>query len=48
MKALLEEFDVEVCSSSPMPPEKNAEARDYVNYYKAVLRDIQSRIEGGH
>ncbi|PNC19004.1 hypothetical protein CXU22_04235 [Akkermansia muciniphila] len=48
MKALLEEFDVEVCSSSPMPPGKNAEARDYVNYYKAVLRDIQSRIEGGH
>ncbi|MCC8148529.1 hypothetical protein [Akkermansia sp.] len=48
MKALLEEFDVEVCSSSPKPPGKNAANTEYADYYKAVLRDIQSRIEQEH
>ena len=48
MKALLEEFDVEVCSSSPTPPGKNAKGTDYEKYYRAVLRDIQSRIEQEH
>ncbi|WP_302014333.1 SIR2 family protein [uncultured Akkermansia sp.] len=48
MKALLEEFDVEVCSASPKPPGKNAANTEYADYYKAVLRDIQSRIEQEH
>lgn len=48
MKALLEEFDVEVCSSLPAPPGENAEGTDYGNYYRAVLRDIQYRIEQEH
>ena len=48
MKALLEEFDVEVCSSSPTPPGKNAKGTDYEKYYRAVLRDIQYRIKQAH
>lgn len=48
MKALLEEFDVEVCSSSPAPPGKNADGPDYEKYYKAVLSDIRSRIKQEH
>ena len=45
MTALLEEFDVEVCASSPTPPGKKAHNTEYVTYYKEILRDIQSRTK---
>lgn len=44
MKALLEQFNVEVCASSPKPPGKNADTQAYAAYYRRILRDIESRI----
>lgn len=48
MEALLKEFDVEVCASSPRPPGKKADSAEYENYYQQILRDIKSRMEGRH
>lgn len=45
VKALLKQFSVEVRSSSPKPPGKNAEKQAYENYYKRVLKVIKSGMQ---
>ncbi|MEE0765667.1 SIR2 family protein [Akkermansia sp.] len=44
VKALLEQFSVEVRSSSPEPPCENAKNEAYEDYYKRVLKDIKSEM----